>query len=103
MTYLEPQATSVRIYLKFEVIEFKAVTGKRSDLSQYSDYATDWTTGVQFPAGIFLFATVSRPAPESTQPPIQRVPGAVSLGVKRPGRETDYSPPSSAEVNNASS
>jgi len=33
-----------------------------------------------------------------TQPPIQWVPRALSLGVKRPGREADHSPPSSAEV-----
>jgi hypothetical protein len=30
--------------------------------------------------------------------PIQWVPGAFSLQVKRPGREADHSPPSSAEV-----
>jgi hypothetical protein len=36
-----------------------------------------------------------------TQPPIQWVQGALYLGVKRPGRETDNSPPSSAEVKNA--
>jgi hypothetical protein len=36
-----------------------------------------------------------------TQPPIQWVPGALSLGVKRPGREADDSPPSNAEVKNA--
>jgi hypothetical protein len=30
-------------------------------------------------------------------PPIQWVPGALSLGVKRPGRECDHSPPSSAK------
>jgi hypothetical protein len=34
-----------------------------------------------------------------TQPPIQWVPGALSLGVKRPRREADHSHPSSAEVN----
>jgi hypothetical protein len=34
------------------------------------------------------------------QSPIQWVPGALSLGVKRPGREADQSPPSSAEVKN---
>jgi len=28
------------------------------------------------------------------QPPTQRVPGALSLGVKRPEREADHSPPS---------
>jgi hypothetical protein len=48
--------------------------------------------------GIFLFTTASRTALGSTQPPIQWVPGALSLGVKRSGREADNSPPSSAEV-----
>jgi hypothetical protein len=48
--------------------------------------------------GIFLFTIASRPALGPTQPPIQWVPGALSLGVKRPGHEADLSPPSSAEV-----
>jgi len=30
-----------------------------------------------------------------------RVPGALSLGVKRPGSEAHHSPPSSAEIKNA--
>jgi hypothetical protein len=51
--------------------------------------------------GIFLFNTVSRPALASTQPPIQRVPGILSLGVKRLVREDDHALPSSAEVKNA--
>jgi hypothetical protein len=46
--------------------------------------------------GFFLIATASRPAVGPTHPPIHWVPG-----VKRPGRETDHSPPSSAEVENA--
>jgi hypothetical protein len=46
----------------------------------------------------FNNSTASRTALGSTQPPIQWVPGALSLGVKRPGREADYSPPSTAEV-----
>jgi hypothetical protein len=33
-----------------------------------------------------------------TQPPIQWVPEVLTLGVKRPGREADHSPPSIAEV-----
>jgi hypothetical protein len=53
--------------------------------------------------GIFLFATASRTAMEPTQPPIQRVPGAPSLGVKQPVREADHSQPSSAQVKNACS
>jgi hypothetical protein len=51
--------------------------------------------------GIFLITTPSRPALESTQHLIHRVPGAFSLVVKRSGREGDESPPSSAEVKNA--
>jgi hypothetical protein len=37
---------------------------KCSNKNQYSDFATDWTTGVQFPAGamirFFVFSTASR-------------------------------------------
>jgi hypothetical protein len=33
-------------------------------------------------------------------PPIQRVPGDLSPGVKRPGREADHIPLSSTEVKN---
>jgi hypothetical protein len=55
--------------------------------------ATDWTTGVLFSVGagiILLFSTVSRPALGPTQPPIQWVPGVLSPGVRRPGRETNH-------------
>jgi hypothetical protein len=48
--------------------------------------------------GIFLFTTASRGALGPTQPPIQWIPRTVSLIVKRPEREADHSPPSSAEV-----
>jgi hypothetical protein len=41
---------------------------------------------------------MSRPALDPIQAPIQWVPGALSVGVKRPGREADHSPPSNAEV-----
>jgi len=50
--------------------------------------------------GIFLFTTASRQALGIIQPPIQRVPETLYLGVKRPGREADDSPPSSAVVKN---
>jgi hypothetical protein len=65
--------------------------------------ATGWTIGVlgfdsrQGP-GIFLFTTVSRTDVEPIHPPIQRVPGALSLGVKQLRREADHSPPFSAKV-----
>jgi hypothetical protein len=47
---------------------------------------------------MFLFTTASRTALEPTQPPIQWVPGALSLGAKRPGREVDHSAPYSSKV-----
>jgi hypothetical protein len=49
---------------------------------------------------IFLFATACTPALGSTQPPIQRITGALSPGLKRPWREVDHSPPFSTEVKN---
>jgi hypothetical protein len=61
-----------------------------------------WIIGVRFPAeaGIFPFVTTFRPALGPTHPPIQGIPGALFPAVKRPGREADHSPPSSAEVKN---
>jgi len=49
--------------------------------------------------GIFLFTTAFRPALGPTQPPIQWVPEALSLGAKQSEREADHSPPSIVEVN----
>jgi hypothetical protein len=53
----------------------------------------DRCSRVRFPAGAGNFSF-----PHRVQPPIQWVPGALSLGLKRPGREADHSPPSSAKV-----
>jgi hypothetical protein len=47
---------------------------------------------------ILLYSTVSRQAVEPTQPPIQQVSGALSLGVKKLGHEADHSPPSNSAV-----
>jgi len=46
----------------------------------------------------FLYFLPSRTALGPTKPPIQWVPGALSLRVRRPGCEADHSPSSSAEV-----
>jgi hypothetical protein len=46
----------------------------------------------------FYFSLPSRLALESTQPPIQLVPGAISQGVKRQGLEANRQPPTSVEV-----
>jgi hypothetical protein len=49
---------------------------------------------------IFFLTISSRPVLGPTQPPIQWVPRAPSLGVKRPGIEADHATPTSAEVTN---
>jgi hypothetical protein len=46
----------------------------------------------------FLFATASRPVLGPVQPPVKRVPEALSLGVKRSGHKADTSSPSTAGV-----
>jgi hypothetical protein len=50
----------------------------------------------------FLLPTSSRPALRPAQPPIQWVPVTLSPGIKRPGREADYSPPTNAKVKKTS-
>jgi hypothetical protein len=62
-------------------------------------WATGWMSVFESRRGlgIFLLTTASRPALVSTQPPIQWVPGALSLRIKRPERETHYSPRCSAK------
>jgi hypothetical protein len=49
---------------------------------------------------IFLLSMSFRPVLVPTQPPIHWVPGSLFPGVKRPRREADHSPPTSAEVKN---
>jgi hypothetical protein len=63
-------------------------------------YGMDDRVGIdcRWGLGILIFTTASRTALGPTQPPVQWVPGALSLGVKRLGREADHSLPSSTEV-----
>jgi hypothetical protein len=63
-------------------------------VSRYSDLllAERPTGRSSSPGGVknFHFSMSFRPALGFTQPPIQWVPGALSAGVKRPGREADH-------------
>jgi hypothetical protein len=66
-----------------------------------TDYGLDDRgVGVRVPVGsrILFFHVIKKQALGLMQPPIQWVPGAFSLGLKRPGREADHLPPTSAEV-----
>jgi hypothetical protein len=60
----------------------------------------DRCSRVGFPTGLGNFSLHHRVQNGSGAPLASygRVPRAISLGVKRPGREADYSPLSSAEV-----
>jgi hypothetical protein len=61
----------------------------------------DWDFDSREGLGIILLTTASKQALWPTQPPMQWVPGSLSLWAKRPVREADHSPPSNAEVKNA--
>jgi hypothetical protein len=75
--------------------------GESGYLSRCSDALRAGRPGFNYRQGkIFLFYTASSPALGPTQPHIQSERGAISPGAKRPGREADHSPPSSAEVKN---
>jgi hypothetical protein len=63
----------------------------------------DGAFGIRVPEVSKIFSASSRPVMGPTQPPIQRVPGALSLGVKRPGRESDHTPPTSIQMENTCS
>jgi hypothetical protein len=87
-------------------VQLKPITGnkRRAVTAQLVwCWATGWMIRVLgfncwWGLGIFLFTTTSRAALGPTQPPIEWVPGALSLGVKWLGHEADHSPPSSAKV-----
>jgi hypothetical protein len=64
-----------------------------------TDYGLDGRgVGVRFPVGPRIFSTPYRRAVSPTQHLTKWVPGALSPGVKRQGRDADHSPPTSAQV-----
>jgi hypothetical protein len=57
--------------------------------------------GVRVPVGSRIYLSPHRPDRRAlgfTQPPIKWIPGALSPGIKRPGREADHSQTASADV-----
>jgi hypothetical protein len=73
-----------------------------AEIHRYSDGLSAGRQGFDSRQGqkIVLLLTAYKPALGPIQPPIHWVPGALSPGVKRQGREADHSPPFSAEVKN---
>jgi hypothetical protein len=83
--FTHPLSSVFLVYVwSVDCVSFSHNTNEREDIS-----------GERVP-----ISTASRPALVPTQPSVQWVPGALSLGVKQLGREADHSSPSSAEVKN---
>jgi hypothetical protein len=81
----------------YTVFATYSITGSRdSSVRIATGYGQDRGVGVRVPVGSGIFFSSRRPGP--TEPLIKWVPAALSPGVKRPGREADHSPPTSAEV-----
>jgi hypothetical protein len=93
-------ANDVIPFSSFSFVQYKH--GEPEWLSQYSDGLWAGRSGFDSWKGyeIFLYSTASRPPLGPTQPPVQWVPRALSLGVKRPEHEVYHSPTSHAEVKN---
>jgi hypothetical protein len=95
----------INMYLNFNYKIINMVTiilGEPGYHSRYSDWLlAERPRGLSSsPGGVknFYFLMSSRPALRFTQPPIQWVPGSLSLVVKRPRREADHLPPASVEA-----
>jgi hypothetical protein len=99
-------STYFHIIGRISVEHFFTYFTSQQEPGQHSPYS-DWlqarpSQGQSLSPGTikkFLFSMSSRPVLGPTQPPIQWEPGALSPGVKRPGREVDHSPLTSAKVN----
>jgi hypothetical protein len=78
---------------------FGVITSRDSVVGIVTGYGfDDRGVGVRVPVGSIIFSTLSTPALGPTQPHIQRVARALSIGLKRQGREADHSPPASADA-----
>jgi hypothetical protein len=89
----------MHLYRMFRTCKYKRLGILDSVVGIATGYGLDdQGVGVRVPIWSRIFSKSSRPALGPTQPPIQWIPGALSPGVKRPGREADHWPLSSADV-----
>jgi hypothetical protein len=103
--HISNQLWTIFCYTRIYKIMFKnwVPTSRDSAVGTATGYGLDgWGVGVRVPVGAGLLSSPHRPELYfgPTQPPIQRLPGALSPGIKRPGSEADHSPPTTAEVKN---
>jgi hypothetical protein len=95
---------ALNFYSKWRFCSAFYVTKGNGKCSRHSDWLrTGRSRGRSLSPGrdkLFLLSTSSRPVLGLNQLPIQWVPGALSPGVKRPGRESDHSPSIAAEAEN---
>jgi hypothetical protein len=94
-TYL--QHTRTLIYLNIKQINVNHAGHVRS-VAGVLGYGLDGHFSIPGRGKICIFSMTSRPALGPTQLPTQWVPGALSLGMKRSGRDAVHSPPPGAEV-----
>jgi hypothetical protein len=88
----------LRIWNETVVDDFQTLSHD-SSVGIATDYGLNGVLGFDSRQGLwsFLFTTLSRTALGPTQPPIQWVPGALSLVINRPGHEAGRSPQPSSE------
>jgi hypothetical protein len=89
-----------RVSRSYKVILKRITCILGAGLAEYSDQAMGWTTGVRFPAGTGYFSPSYRVQTGSGVDPAPYPMGTVGFPprIRRPGREADHSPPSSADV-----
>jgi hypothetical protein len=92
--------TNVHNQKQFWFYQVPSMSLRDSSVGIVTGYGLDARGSIPGRSTIFLFSITSRPTLGPTQPPIQWVPVAHSLGIKQPGSEADHSPSSSVEVKN---
>jgi hypothetical protein len=97
---LRPSTNNATVYQKLISIQLDYRSHDSSVSIALGYRLDDQGSRVRFPegSGNSSLHPVSRMVLGPTQPPIQWVPGDLSLGVKRLRREADHSPPSRAKV-----
>jgi len=88
------QLELIRLYCNWCKSKHFIATPRIKLQTAQTNFETHSTSGFRIPKFYIFHSSIPH-----SQPPIQWVLGALSLGIKRLGREADRQPPSSAEIN----